>query len=597
MPTILRRPGWLLPSLNHACRVLILPFLLGGAGLPSHAKETWTEVKSPNFVAYTNAGEDEARKALVGFEGIRSVFGKVFPGLRVDAPKPMFVVVVGSEASMATFLPKSFEGKHPTRPAGVFISGMDRNYAILRSDINLQVDQPYFVVFHEYTHSIIHLNFPGLPTWLDEGIADFYGATEIRSGKVFLGRVPEDRLATIRRLPRLPLETLLTVTHASPYYQEGDRTGIFYAESWALVHYLFMDEQAKKAGLLQAYMKAYSRETDPLSAARSGFGDLAKFEETLGHYIRRPTLAFWNLPLTVSQSDKDFEKRPLDAAEALVIRAEFLQHAGQEEAARPLLAQALALNPQSPAAHVAQGMGAKLRGEGALARASFKEAVRLGSGDFRPYYYLAQLAQEGPGSGADDSAQIMAWLDSARRLRPDFPDIHMALSRQYEQQRDVAGALREGKAGVALDPANLFNRVNLGYACLNLDLEDEAKAIGEQLNRIARTQDERILADRYGAHLAEHLSQKRARALERLEVGGAQGRPSTVEVQQARPLKFSLPSHLAPLGAEVMQLAAEGKIQEAVAKVQKALAQAKYPYDRKALKALLDSLESRNSKK
>lgn len=559
--------------------------------------ETWTEVKSPNFVAYTNAGEDEARKALVGFEGIRSVFGHVFPGLRVDAPKPMFVVVVGGEASMATFLPKAFEGKHPKRPAGVFISGMDRNYAILRSDINLQVDQPYFVVFHEYTHSIIHLNFPGLPTWLDEGIADFYGATEIRSGKVFLGRVPEDRLATIRRLPRLPLETLLTVTHTSPYYQEGDRTGIFYAESWALVHYLFMDEQAKKAGLLQAYMKAYSRETDPLSAARSGFGDLAKFEETLGHYIRRPTLAFWNLPLTVSQSDKDFEKRPLDAAEALVIRAEFLQHAGQEEAARPLLAQALALNPQNPAVQVAQGMGAHLRGDRALARASFKEALRLGSGDFRSYYYLAQLAEAGPGSGAEDSAQILAWLESARRLRPDFPDIHMALSRQYEQQRDAAGVLREGKAGVALDPSNLFNRVNLGYACLNLDLEDEAKAIGEQLNRLARTQDERMLADRFGASLAEHLSRKRARALERLEVGGAQGSPSTVKVPQARPLKFSLPSHLAPLGAEVLKLAAEGKVSEAVAKVQKAMAQAKYPYDRKALKALLDSLESRNPKK
>ena len=37
----------------------------------------------------------------------------------------------------------------------------------------------YALVFHEYTHSILHMNARWLPTWLDEGMAEFYGYTEI----------------------------------------------------------------------------------------------------------------------------------------------------------------------------------------------------------------------------------------------------------------------------------------------------------------------------------------------------------------------------------------------------------------------------------
>ena len=33
------------------------------------------------------------------------------------------------------------------------------------------------VVYHEYTHSILHMNSHWLPVWLDEGVAEFYAYT------------------------------------------------------------------------------------------------------------------------------------------------------------------------------------------------------------------------------------------------------------------------------------------------------------------------------------------------------------------------------------------------------------------------------------
>ena len=576
----------------HPARLIRHLFLLGVlAWLPAlraGSRDGWVEVKSPHFLAYTDAGEAEARKALKGFEGIRSVFNQVFPGIRVDPPRPTIVIVVENEAAMRRFLPNQFVGRDPKRPAGYFLSGPDRNYAVLRLDVDHQAGQPYFVVFHEYTHSIIHLNFTSLPLWLNEGIADFYGATEIKSDRVFLGRVPVGSLARLRSSVLLPFETLLAVTHDSPHYQEGQKTGIFYSQSWAFVHYLFMDEQARKKGLLMAYLKALGQTTDPIAAAREGFGDLEQLKRALGQYSRRSVFTFWDLPLAVKLTDKEFQSRPLSEAEALVVEAEFLQHSRQEAEARPLLVQALALGPKRPEVWTALGRGHHLRGELEEAQLAYETALAYGSQDFRTPYFLATLAQAKPDQG--QSARILAWLETARALRPDFPGIHMALCRQYSwAPRDPTRALQAGREAVLQDPQVLSYRFNLGIACINLDLENDAKAIGGQLNLLAVSPEEKQMAASYAANLAEYLSRRKAPEVGRGAVSPETG-GTTVSPRPSGPLKFSLPTHLAPLGGEVLQLVSAGKDAEAIRKVEKALAQAQTAYDRKVLRTLLTTL-------
>ncbi len=39
------------------------------------------------------------------------------------------------------------------------------------------------LVYHEYTHTILHLNSHWLPTWLDEGMAEFYSYTRFEQHK------------------------------------------------------------------------------------------------------------------------------------------------------------------------------------------------------------------------------------------------------------------------------------------------------------------------------------------------------------------------------------------------------------------------------
>ena len=581
--------GW-----PKAWRSLLLSALLAGSdgALMAANKEAWVEVRSPHFIAYCDAGEAEARRTLEGFEAIRGVFTFLMPGLQVDLHKPTVILVTANERSMSRFVPSPFEGKDPTRPAGLFNQGWERNYVLLRLDVSHQDDQPYFVVFHEYTHQVMHQNFPGLPTWLDEGIADYYGTTELHQKNIYLGRIPLGRRETLQH-GRMPLKDLLTVTHDSPHYQEGSKAGVFYAQSWALTHYLLMDPEAKKAGLFQSYLRTLAHAQDPLAAAQEGFGDLKKLEGTLGSYAMQSRYHFGILPLKVQLSDKDFVTRTLNEAEALVLRAEYLLQR-DEKAAQTLLEQARSLAPGNPEVQTGWGLLCERLGRYDEARAAFQAALDLGSQDFRPALHLAQMAQSHHLAQPPTSAQVLAWLEAAKHLRPDFPGLHMALCWEYSDDPKTAQrAIEEGIEAAKLDPRDLAIRMNLGSVLMRLDQPEAATRIWEQLTQLAQTAADREHIAPYKAQLDDFLAHRVP-----VVVGLS---PSVVarapEPPGRRSLKFSLPSNWTDLGREVQRLVGLGELDAAIRKVEQALPRAGSAYEKKTLNALLAQLRERKANK
>jgi tetratricopeptide (TPR) repeat protein len=571
--------------------VLLLALLAASGGaLRAASRETWVEVRSPHFVAYCDAGEAEARRTLEGFEAIREVFTLLMPGLQVDLHKPTVILVTADQRSMGRFAPSQFEGKDPKRPVGLFNQGRDRNYVLLRLDVSHQADQPYFVLFHEYTHQVVHQNFPHLPTWLDEGIADYYGTTELHEKKVYLGRLPQGRLAILQR-GRMPLKELLTVTQDSPHYQEGSKAGTFYAQSWALTHYLLMDAEAQKAGRFQSYLRALAHTSDPLAAAQEGFGDLGRLEGALSVYCSQSRYAFLTLPLNVSLSDRDFVSRTLGEAEALALRAEYLLQQRQAKEAQALLEQARSLAPQSPAVQTGWGLVCERQGRYEEARAAFLSAVELGSQDFRPALHLAQLAQAHRLNPPPSPDQVLGWLEVVRSLRPDSPGLHWALCWQYaEDPKAAQRAIQEGIEAMKLEPRDLFLRMNFGAVLMRLDQPEGATRIWEQLDQMAQTAAERVRVAAYKTQLDDYLA-RRSQPAPGKGAHGADG----ASLIQGQPLKFSLPANWAELGRDVQVLLLQGELDQAIQKVEKAVARAGSAYEKKALNALLAQLRERKA--
>jgi hypothetical protein len=188
----------------------------------SHAKhENWVEVRSPNFIVVSNAGEKQARKAAVQFEQIRVAFRQTI-AMAADHPTPVVTILaVKDEASMRDLLPEYWAKGH-SHPAGLFASRINQFYAAVRLDAQ-GVDprlsryiNPYETFYHEYYHAISLPYVPGLPLWLAEGLAEFFGHTEIKEKLVTTGNSDPLLLLELQNSPWIPLSTLLRSTEIRP---------------------------------------------------------------------------------------------------------------------------------------------------------------------------------------------------------------------------------------------------------------------------------------------------------------------------------------------------------------------------------------------
>jgi hypothetical protein len=140
----------------------------------AHAEQKpWTEVKSPHFRVITDGGERDARNVAAEFEQMRYVFQTRFPGFRLDSAAPLTIVAARDLETARDLEPQVW--KHNDNLAGEFHHGWEKQFAVVRMDT--WGAGAHQVVYHEYTHSILHLNTHWLPLWLDEGLAEFYAYT------------------------------------------------------------------------------------------------------------------------------------------------------------------------------------------------------------------------------------------------------------------------------------------------------------------------------------------------------------------------------------------------------------------------------------
>jgi hypothetical protein len=207
----------------------------------------WVEARSPNFIVVSNAGEGQARKTAVQFEQIRSLFRESLSYVK-NSPSPLITIMaVKDENSLRELLPEYWAEKGHAHPAGIFVDGPYDQFQVA-VNLSAQGENPFETVYHEYYHSVTVPYFPDLPTWVAEGMADFFGNSQIGDKTAVLGMPNAALIEELRNSSLIPLPVLFKVDHKSPYYNEQKKVSVFYAESWALIHYLMIgDKQAHNA--------------------------------------------------------------------------------------------------------------------------------------------------------------------------------------------------------------------------------------------------------------------------------------------------------------------------------------------------------------
>lgn len=362
---------------------------------PAAKRDQWIQVKSRNFYLIGNASEKEIRKVGTKLEQFRASFGLLFASVKLDSRVPTNVVVFKNDASYTPFKPRRADGRIDNDIAGYFQSGEDVNYITL--PVGGDEKETYGTIFHEYVHFIINANFQAdIPQWFNEGLAEYYQTFEIVGDvKMKLGRPQESNVELLQKGDLLPFAELLSFTNYQLHQTSGRTRDLFYAQSWALVHYL---TQTGRSTALDKFLKDLSRGVPPKIAFQEAFqSTYEKMAEELRNYIAKNTYNFQEITLNQKlRFDTEMQVALLDEASTNAHLGELLFQSQRADEAEPYLLAAIKLQPESSIANSAMGKLKLSQRKFDAARAFLEIAIANDPQNHLAYYrYAGLLSREG----------------------------------------------------------------------------------------------------------------------------------------------------------------------------------------------------------
>ena len=468
--------------------------------LASDSPDHWVEVQSPHFVVLTDSNEKQGRRIAAQFEQMRSVFQKLFPN-GSEAGPPIIVLALKDKKGFQALEPAAYLAKGQLDLAGLFIRTPDKNYILLRLDSN--GEHPFATVYHEYTHYLLRKS-TWLPLWLNEGFAEFYQNTDIRDKEVLLGQASQDNILYLQQNRLLPLTTLLKVDYTSPYYHDEQKGSVFYAESWALTHYLEVTDREKNTNRIRDYAQFLVKGEDSVTAAQHAFGDLNQLQSSLEDYIRRGSFMMFKMNSSVTVDAAAFQARPVSGPEADAVRADVLVNTGRTREAQALLETSLRDDPNNALAHETMGSLKFRQGDIPAAQKWYSEAVQLDSQSYLAHYYYGVMTLQS--GDRDHDATIESSLRTSIKINPAFAPSYDALAMFYMTRNEKLNEAHILNAqAIQLEPQNLFYRINAAIVLSQQQLYSDAIGVLKLAIPVAKTPDQIALV------------QNRIKQLEQLE--------------------------------------------------------------------------------
>lgn len=442
------------------------------------AEKPWAEIRSPHFRVLTNGSIESATKVVHEFEELRWVFATRFPGARLDSGAPLLIFAV-RDYETAKSLEPQLRRSGGENIAGLFHHGWERQYAMVRLD-TFGGNGAKEAVYHEYTHTILHLNSHWLPVWLDEGTAEFYAYTRFESDKIFLG-APTERVRVLHHYALNSVEEIMSVNRSSPLYD----TEFFYAESWALVHFLMYGpgmEEGKKLGLFFGLLQ---QGIEQKKAFREVFGDPREIDKALTQYLwvgsvgRNTGTVGQPFKATAIKNnsninDKDFTIRTANSAETEAELAGFHLWIGDLAGARALLEQSLKDDPNLGLAHENMGFLDFADGKDTEAAGEFSKAYALDSKLYLSLFARTMLSPMPSSSAVSDLNMLGTALGQVLQVNPQFAPAYVQLARLALRVSDLNSAIVLSRKAEEMEPSLAGYHILSGQVLLRMGKSTDA---------------------------------------------------------------------------------------------------------------------------
>lgn len=453
----------LLPALV----VLLLALTSQAAIQPPREREHWTSIAVDEFTFLGNVSERELRDVAVRTLRLRDALA-LMTTLRVHSPLPTKIYVFADERSFVPYRDAA-NGRVSENTAGVFLPRSEGNYVLMMTG---RYDAAAHIIQHELTHHFLRSTIPdGVPLWFNEGLAEFYSTFETNGDAINVGRPREDHLQFLKGEPLLPFSKLFSIDDKSPEYNEGIRRGVFYAESWALVHDLMLGSP-ERGKQVSAFLTQVANGAPPLAAFRAAFGmSDDEVDRELRRYIKQLSFTYTRL------TSADFRNAPSIPAAVSLSRDDTLAYLGDllvhcTPATIPdgeaFLNEALRLNPKHAGATSSLALVNLLQNRRSEADALYARAVELGAREWLPYAFAADGLLDRQSRSPADLLKARALYERAIALNPDAAHAWAGLGMTFvEGEGDPKTGVTALEKAVKLDPHDLDSFANLALLYLH----------------------------------------------------------------------------------------------------------------------------------
>jgi len=253
----------------RAPALTLLAMALLASAAPAHAATAaWHRAATPHFVLYARADRDSVLRLARNLESMAEMLEREGFGVRSVERQRVTMVAIPDKKEFQSHLPirggkrAEIAGLAHKTPYGVWIGFAAYD------------DRGRMVAHHELVHAIVDAALGSAPLCMNEGLAEFYStwrATD-RGGR-YGEPIPWHQYEVAHGRP-ISLDELFSIDTKSPVYARGgDTQKLFYAESWAFIHYLMrLDGRSKRFRELalaiadgvpprKAFSKAYAGES------------------------------------------------------------------------------------------------------------------------------------------------------------------------------------------------------------------------------------------------------------------------------------------------------------------------------------------------
>lgn len=411
--------------------------LLSLAIAPACLAGGWTRLTTPHFEMVTTATAAEGREAILYFERVRNFFLQASP-LHKTTDKPVRIVAFHSAEEFEAYRSGEMD-------VAYYATDRRRNYIVMEG-----IAPGYYpVAIHEFTHLMVDESGLKLPVWLNEGWADVYSTLRpAGAGTFIVGDVIAGRVEELRKDRWIPLRALTVAELGSDLYNEPRDVGMFYAESWALAHMLYLSPAYGPR--FASFVAGISAGQSMAQACRGELGkSLEAVEKDLHSYLDGRRLMGLEFHVKAGAAvGEPVVAAAMTELDSTLAKADLWSAIHKDAKAVDEYDWLRRRYPDRPEVDESLGYRAWANGDQSGARRHFELAVKKGTRDARMCFDYARLER----AAGDPERRAVTALQRAVWLKPDYAAARIELARVWMEQGQYVEAVEELRRVKAVTP-------------------------------------------------------------------------------------------------------------------------------------------------